>query len=164
MPEFEKLQSQIQAARAAMSTASREVAARGEKVRALELRARDVGRRHGKDSRDARAVATEREKAAAAATRAQEERGALRKRHDALYEAFLPFTDPRENLARLPDAAPCLLFPVRLETRFKVITRGRDVRHQLWVRVFPDQCSIDTFDDLLSASEVVRARSYWAGV
>lgn len=164
MSEFETLQSQLRDAQAKLESASRDVAARGQEVRALELRARSVARRHGEDSRERQALRAEQKQASAAAEKARTERAALRERYDTLVKSFLPFSDPRENVGRLSDSAPFLLFPVRLETRFKTVTRDGDVSHELWVRVFPDQCSIDTFDDLLSASEVVRAQNYWASV
>ena len=81
-----------------------------------------------------------------------------------LYQQFEPFLDPRTNLERLSDQYPILLLPLRLETRFKTVQIDDQSRQQLWVRVFPDECSIDTFDDVLSLSEVTRARNYWSSV
>lgn len=78
---------------------------------------------------------------------------------------FLPFIDPRENLSKLDDRYPILLFPLRIETRFKIIdVVGADTKHQLWVRVFPDEIAIDTFEELLSENEVRNARSYWSSM
>jgi hypothetical protein len=74
-----------------------------------------------------------------------------------LVGAFGEFSDPRKSIARLDDGFPILLFPVRLETRFKAV----DGRHQLWVRVYPDDCSIDTFEETLSVVEIANARRYW---
>jgi hypothetical protein len=36
-------------------------------------------------------------------------------------------------------------------------------QHQLWVRIYPDDCSIDTFQPLLSAGELSNAQRYWRG-
>jgi hypothetical protein len=68
-------------------------------------------------------------------------------------------TDPRKAIGGLDDTLPILLLPVRVETRFGTApdTGGR----QLWVRIFPDECSIDTFEDGLSEDEVAAARRYW---
>jgi hypothetical protein len=66
---------------------------------------------------------------------------------------FKLFIDPRENINRLDDAFPFLLLPVRIETRFKTT--------QLWIRIFPDDCAVDTFEKLLSETEVKNANSYW---
>lgn len=78
---------------------------------------------------------------------------------------FNSFTDPRKNMGFLGDHTPILLFPVRLETRFKVISDANaGSAHQLWVRIFPDECSIDTFDDTLSESEIEKAKAYWTTI
>ena len=37
-------------------------------------------------------------------------------------------------------------------------------RHQLWVRIYPDDCSIDTFEPTLSATELANAKRYWQGI
>ncbi len=37
-------------------------------------------------------------------------------------------------------------------------------RHQLWVRIYPDDCSIDTFEPTLSTTEVQNAKRYWQGI
>ena len=80
-------------------------------------------------------------------------------------KSFFPFTDPRENLSRLNDHYPILLIPLRIETRFKKIdVVGADTKHQLWVRVFPDEIAIDTFEELLSENEVRNACSYWSSM
>ena len=64
------------------------------------------------------------------------------------------FTDPRRNLGQLPDSAPLILFPVRIETRFVA-------GPELLVRIYPDDCSIDTFEPQLSATELVNVKRYW---
>ena len=79
-----------------------------------------------------------------------------------LWETLLPFSDPREQLKNMPDDTPFLLFPMRLETRFKKVTqRGGGERDQLWVRVYPDDCAIDQFEEVLSESELRSARIFW---
>jgi hypothetical protein len=61
--------------------------------------------------------------------------------------------DPRRDLGQLPDTDPFLLFPVRLETRFK----GRE----LLVRIYPDSLLSDSFEERLSESELKNAKRYW---
>lgn len=75
------------------------------------------------------------------------------------------FADPRKTLGEFPDQFPFLLFPVRLETRFKQIRLVTGaVQHQLWVRIFPDDCSVDAFEGTLSEAEAKNARTYWTNV
>lgn len=100
----------------------------------------------------------------AARTRAEQAKGLLeelRAGEAQLFEAFEVFTDPRAGLSRLPDSSPILLFPLRLETRFK---DGPEGQPQLWVRVFPDTCLIDTFEPSLTEQETANARQFWAAV
>lgn len=79
-----------------------------------------------------------------------------------LLNSFQLFTDPRENISQFSDEYPVFLFPVRLETRFKKVDKiGEGIQPQLWVRIFPDDCSVDTFEDTLSVAEVQRAQNYW---
>jgi len=74
---------------------------------------------------------------------------------------FAAFSDPRQNVSSVSDASPFVLFPVRIETRF-ASAGGRDgAKRQLWVRIYPDDCSIDTFEDLLSVTELANAKLYW---
>ena len=94
---------------------------------------------------------------------------------------FAALADPRTAISRLSDDVPFLLFPVRLETRFKTVqvaqATEQDPPHQhsqaaaqqrteqqLWVRVYPDTCLIDTFEPELSDTEVTSGRTYWAQV
>lgn len=74
---------------------------------------------------------------------------------------FQPFTDPREFLGQLNDRTPFLLFPLRLETRFKKVNVAGGVRDQLWVRIYPDDAAIDTFEETLSEAEILNAQTYW---
>jgi hypothetical protein len=83
-------------------------------------------------------------------------------RERASFVAFAPQTDLREQAKRLDDAYPCLLLPVRLETRFKTVSIDGITKNQLWVRVYPDDCAIDTFEATLSTVEVKNAQTYWS--
>lgn len=75
--------------------------------------------------------------------------------------AFAPFTDPRRFTAELGDSVPFALLPVRLETRFVRVPAGDASRPQLWVRIYPDDCWIDTFEPMLAAAELANAKLYW---
>lgn len=74
---------------------------------------------------------------------------------------FDQFTDPVENIASLDDDCPILMLPLRLEARFKTIQRDNQTINQLWVRVFPDDIAINSFESDLSESEIRNTRSYW---
>ncbi|MEU4446935.1 hypothetical protein AB0K14_19460 [Actinosynnema sp. NPDC050801] len=75
----------------------------------------------------------------------------------AAVQSFGLLNDPRTELSKLSDDFPVLLFPVRLETRFRTDLK----QPQLWVRIFPDTCLIDTFEPALAEVEVAGAERYW---
>ena len=74
---------------------------------------------------------------------------------------FERFSDPRASAGHLDAIYPFLLFPVRLETRFKEVDENGATKRQLWVRVYPDDVSVDTFEPTLSDAEVEDARRFW---
>ena len=78
-----------------------------------------------------------------------------------IWRNFSEFADTKATLRRMPDRDPILLFPLRLETRFKSGDRGQP---QLWVRVYPDQCLADTFEASLTEKEVANAQAFWSAV
>ncbi|MGW3289607.1 hypothetical protein ACWDR3_33700 [Streptomyces sp. NPDC001002] len=69
-----------------------------------------------------------------------------------------PAPDPRAGVEALDDHLPVLMLPLRLETRFSV----RD--QELWVRVFPDDIAVDTFEEVPSVTEKDHTRRFWAHV
>jgi hypothetical protein len=85
-----------------------------------------------------------------------------RQQAQAAAEGFASCTDPRERVSLLADTSPFALFPVRLETRFvtEQIADG-PTSYRLLVRIYPDDCSIDTFEAMLSAAELINAQRYW---
>src|SRR5262245_45891546 len=146
--EHERSRAQLLLAREAVRQAERglEQFARSETTRRREERARLE--QALQDARDTAAQAAE----GLAGARATEA---------AALKAFETFSDPRDNLGKLSDAYPILLFPLRVETRFKTDPTGRP---QLWVRVYPDTCLIDTFEASLTEQELANAQAFWARV
>jgi hypothetical protein len=72
--------------------------------------------------------------------------------------------DPRKGIGKLSTDSPLVLLPVRIETRFANVGSADRPQHQLWVRIYPDDCSIDTFEETLSDVEVANAKLYWQGI
>jgi hypothetical protein len=72
--------------------------------------------------------------------------------------------DPRKGIGKLSTDTPLVLLPVRIETRFANVGSAEQPQHQLWVRIYPDDCSIDTFEETLSDVEVANAKLYWQGI
>lgn len=83
--------------------------------------------------------------------------------------SFAQFSNPIRNVSLLGDSSPFLLLPVRIETRFRTVNTGPNAiavvsRHELLVRIYPDDCSIDTFEPMLSQSELTNIKAYWMNV
>lgn len=86
-----------------------------------------------------------------------EEQKNIRDNFDKKWNVFLPKLDPTKAIAELSDNYPLLLFPLRLEIRFKII----DQQHQLWLRVYPDDCNVQHKEYILSESELNNAKQFW---
>ena len=145
--ELEQLRQDLRAARERREAALEAVAQARERLRRL-----DAAKKERLERVRAEAAAALAEAGRAHETRATEERR--------ISGRFAALSDPRKVVASLSDDYPFLLFPVRLETRFKTVPGDRRDRRQLWVRVYPDDCSIDTFEATLAETEVTSARLY----
>jgi hypothetical protein len=162
MAEFEAIRDELALLHLEVERGREQALLAGEAVRrserALAESARTLTREDGdEEERLQQEVqsAREREREAGA------ELASLRDRQAQVLNAFEVFTDPREHLAKLSDRYPILLLPLRLETRF---TTGAAGTPQLWVRVYPDTCLVDTFEPSLTEQEVDNAQAFWARV
>jgi hypothetical protein len=144
--DFEIARSELLAARAAQAEARLAHTQARETQRALK--------QTGESEREAQKAAAEVEAAGDAALEAA-------KAAAAALEGFSVFSDPRRMIDQLPDRSPLALLPVGIETRFATVDEEGEPRQQLWVRIYPDDCSIDTFEPTLSSTEVENAKRYW---
>jgi len=170
MAEFDDLREQLQRARDERDAANTAQVKTRELLRRIAERERELDRVFNSDNEDHRA---QREQLRAERERAQDQlardrttfAGAGTREAEVLID-FSQFTDPRRAITQFNDNTPILLMPVRLETRFKSFinpdTGGQT--SQLWVRVYPDDCWIDSFEPTLTETEVTNARGYWTGV
>ncbi|HST39605.1 MAG TPA: hypothetical protein VLK58_08855, partial [Conexibacter sp.] len=181
MSEFTDLRDAFTTARAEDEAAAAALLRARERAAAAQARL-DAHRRGSPSGADPTRTKLQRSAKSAmnAAAKAHDARLAAR---DALRDrltAFAPLADPRKGVAELSDELPLLLFPLRLETRFKRIStlvarrrlpaRGLRVgigrpllktTWELWVRVFPDACLVDTFEEEPSQVELESARRCW---
>ena len=170
MSSFDDIRTSLRDARAQRDAASAEVSAARDVLKHITDRETQLGRIFDPD--DGQHVAARdslrRERAAA-----ESKLGQARDVHadatltaGSLVDEFAVFTDPRTGIGRLRDSIPILMMPVRLETRFKksMPVPGAVPVDQLWVRVYPDDCWIDSFDPALTTSEFDNARAYWTSI
>ncbi|MCA9498225.1 MAG: hypothetical protein KC588_03425 [Nitrospira sp.] len=64
---------------------------------------------------------------------------------------------PQQLVAGLDDSLPCVLFPLRIETRFMAGANGRE----LWVRVYPDDITVHTHEKELTRDDADAGVEYW---
>lgn len=170
MSEFNELREQLRRTRAARDAAARDFAAAREQLKRIEEREAALGRSFNPQDRgsvEARnRLREEKERAESVARRHRDARNAAIAGEAGAVKDFAIFTDPRESISRLNDSTPILLMPVRLETRFKrVNVPGTPAgMPQLWVRIFPDDCWIDSFDAALTDTEARNAGTYWTAL
>ncbi len=163
MAEFQQIRDDLRQSRTAADQARLDLFKSGQQVKMIQKRLDALQRQKGDNNasyireveglnRQLAAEKANHEKNKNAYERASEIAGGLEKN-------FTVFTDPRVQLENhFPADTPFLLFPLRMETRFKTINN----QPQLWVRVYPDECLVDSFDPLLSQKEVNNAARFWA--
>ena len=174
MADFTSAQAQLAAARAAQEAAqlaATQAAARARQARdALDLAIRQTSAHD--DSGVLAKLSAAAEHAAAEQAAAQESLDAARTGVLSATAAFAGFSKPQRNVSQLSDSSPFLLLPVRIETRFRTVSPTAPPAniavpistHQLLVRIYPDDCSIDTFEPILSAAELANVKSYWMNI
>ncbi len=162
MGEFEDLRSQLAQNRDAEEELRTEALLAADAAKRAERRLGSAARSAGDDdSPRLEELAAEHQEAVRRAAVAREDLDERRRADRRLVEGFSKFTDPTKGISRLSDRQPILMFPLRLETRFK---KDRAGRPQLWVRVYPDTCLVDGFEESLTENEVEAASVFWAGI
>src|SRR5687768_15116334 len=135
MGEFDDLHKTLGHARSMRDDVSLQLRAARERQQNLERRIEALSRsgRDG-DSETDRQIETLRQQVAQQTERVNRlhsERDRLAGVEDATFNDFVRFSDPTANISRLSAAHPIVLFPVRIETRFKTIGTGPTPRTQL---------------------------------
>src|SRR6266545_1434182 len=174
MAEFASAQAQLAAARASQDSAQLAVlrtAARARQAQAaLDLAMRQVSSAGDQNQQLAQFAVSAKRAAADQAAANQKLQGARSIVSQATAD-FAQFSTPQQNVGQLSDASPFLLLPVRIETRFRTTAQQRGQpapaaapQHELLVRIYPDDCSIDTFEPMLSNSELTNIKAYWMNI
>lgn len=160
MPELESAKRAYASARDAEVEARRQLQRATENVKRLERAVTGEARFAPAGRNDSGAASKLQQELAAAKRDAEAKRRAYNTTRDATVLAtaeFAAFTDPTKAVERMPDDAPIALFPLRLETRFRII----DGRQILCVRVFPDDALVDTYQSQISQAELDNVVIYW---
>lgn len=169
MAEFNEARARLREARAAREGAANAAIAAKERLKRLTARRAALDRKSDPSDPEHLAareqLATEHAEAEQFLKEQQSALAGTAERAAVAQDEFVRLADPRTEIGRLDDRVPILLFPVRLETRFKTVSAaGKPPRHELWVRIYPDDCSIDTFEPTLSEAELANAQLYWTTI
>ncbi len=157
MPEFDDARRQYAEARTAKDKARSVLTEAVETVKRLERDAAQQARFDTQGGDDDGAVADARREVR---TRREE---LITARHAAARAGldFAVMIDPTVTVSRLPDDIPIALFPLRLETRFATVGTGQAAQRFLYVRVFPDDILVDSFQDRIGQAEYDKVVLYW---
>jgi hypothetical protein len=170
MAEFDDLRKQLRQARAQRDDASDRASSARERLKRIKARMDALDRAFGPNDpayvSEIERLETERVKAEGLLNEARHDLESAKSLERGLFDDFTLLANPSDAIAHLKDQFPILLFPVRLETRFKTVTDPDtgESQPQLWVRIYPDDCSIDTFEPTLSEAEIANARLYWTSI
>lgn len=168
MSEFDELRQQLAKARSQRDDASLELyLAREELGRLQREKTRFLRRLDPKNERQLKQLQDfdqRIKRAEQQVQRAQQVFGRVAGQVDSVFERFEPLTDPRKLIGEFSDTFPILLFPLRIETRFKTVTDPETggQQNQLWVRVYPDDLMVDRFEPVLSEAEILSAQIFWS--
>ena len=171
MAEFQDAQQKLSQARAAHDEAVHALFLTGEQLKqvASEMEAlgrwaspdnaQSLGQRQALEAQKRRLESLEKERQ----QRLDAIKGELADLSGIFWEAW---SDPRQQMEKMDDSIPIMLFPLRLETRFKTLDAGgadgaAGPAQQLWVRIYPDECLVDTFEETLSQTELLSASIFW---
>lgn len=164
MADFNKAQEALRAIQTRVAQEQKNIFLDKEKLKKLELQKKNVVRVYTEQSSHYKKIVAAEQGLKRNIAGKQAELNAILSDKVGVIKEFQSFTDPRKNIGLLNDSTPLLMFPVRLETRFKTLLGIDSPSYELWVRIFPDECSIDTFDETLSDSEVEKAKEYWTSI
>jgi hypothetical protein len=169
MPEFEDIREQLRQTRDERNAAADAVRAARERLRRLTNAEAELNRVFNQEDRahiiERQRLQRERKEAEAALARATQGRDRFAGLEAEVLTDFIRFSDPRTGIEKLKDSTPILLMPVRLETRFKTVPQRADgSAQQLWLRIYPDDCWLDSFDPTLTETELENAQKYWSAI
>jgi hypothetical protein len=170
MADFDRIRQQLKESRDERDRSTTSIAALQQALKRNGARQADLGRvfdgERGQQVEAREQLEDERRRLEEELARQRKIRGSAIKLEAGAVRDFAAFSDPRDGIARLDDSTPILLMPVRLETRFKAVpvAGNQAPAQQLWVRIFPDDCWVDSFDPVLTENEVTHARTYWTSI
>lgn len=162
MSQFRQTQQLLKDTRQLSATIDKQLLEAKEKLRAVELQVKQSVRRSGNADPEAvpRELKEKQKSLKENISRLEETKLSLKADIRDLAGRITALEDPSKQVEELSDAFPFLLFPLRLETRFKKVVNDNTTLNQLWLRIYPDDCQVDSKEDMLSESEITAMRFF----
>jgi hypothetical protein len=163
MTAFTDIRTLLSQARAQKSTADAQLSVQREQLNSLQRQIAALSRQATAEGAQQTLAALQKQQAALSAhvERTSQQSAKAQANVGQLLRQLAQLEDPSRQLSQLNDAIPILLFPVRLEVRFHQSTGAGDAVPQLWIRIYPDDCQIDSFETMLTDVEVQNATTFW---
>lgn len=172
MTNFTDLRTQLSQKRADNSAAASQLAVTREQLKQVQAQIAALRRLPGGAQRE-QLAALEKQAATLSANVDAQRQKVTGLRNDAigLLGQLAALADPSKQIGEWNDQFPILLFPVRIETRFRPAQPGVIAERavaatpaQLWIRIYPDDCQVDSFEELLTQTEIGNAQAFWAAM
>lgn len=168
MSDFTNLRTQLSQARTQKAAEDATLALQGEQLKSVQRQIAALERLDGGTGSQRQRLAALKKQESTLSAEIDRQRGQIKEsRANAgqLLGQLVGLADPAKQLAQLNDSIPILLFPVRLEVRFHKgninVPAGAVAPGQLWIRIYPDDCQIDSFEKMLTDSEIQNVASFW---
>jgi len=158
----------IHALKQEVDTSNRKIHLAREKLKILEEKKNQLTRYYREDNEKHRALKekleTAKQNTLTNLQNEQETLGQIQGTFEKALSSFLEvYSDPATHINTMNSRYPILMMPLRIETRFRKVKDQQNLEtDQLWVRIFPDDCSIDTFEEILSETEIENGQDFWS--
>jgi archaellum component FlaC len=166
MSQFNQLQSQLKILRSEHLNTAKEIFALRHRLKLLEDKLQKLKRSFHEQDRQEIELKSKLEKEKLSLISEIEtlsqRKNAFRSQSKQLFTSLIKLDDPTKQIEELSDAFPFVLLPLRLETRFKKNLQSPPQSvYQLWVRIYPDTCHIESREELISQFELQNAKLFW---
>lgn len=164
MNDFSDLRAKLGQTRAQVDSARLQLAVQREQLKNIQRQIAALERLDGGTGSQQEQLAALRKQEGSLSGKVEKQReqnAGLKASAGQLLGQFTGLSDPTKQITQLSDSFPILLFPVRLEVRFQTVAGGDNQSSQLWIRIYPDDCQTDSFEAMLSDTEIQNLTSFW---
>jgi hypothetical protein len=194
MTTFANLRTQLAQARTQKSAADAQITQQSAQLKSVQSQIAALSRQGAAQANQMAALQKQADALTTQVAASRQRASQLQVNATQLLGQLVALQDPTQQLSELNDRIPILLFPVRLEVRFHkastTVIPGTPAPGvptpvagtagaagpaaatavvdgsfpQLWIRVYPDDCQIDSFETMLTDVEIQNLTAFWIAV